>query len=155
MDQEYNSALGRILAGLVECGGWPCSWNDGLGRSCAAGLLREPGFERLVAAIGEATAVAIGAPTLVESGIVVASRLGPGARDLAATMIREAEVEVIPFAEDHGVVAVDAFLRFGKGRHRANLSFGDCLSHAVAVLAARPLLFVGEDFRHTDIASVL
>lgn len=118
-------------------------------------LLREPGFEPLLAAIGEATAVGIGAPTLVESGIVVAARLGPGARDLAATMIREAEVEVIPFAEDHGIVAVDAFLRYGKGRHRANLNFGDCLSYAVAVLAARPLLFVGEDFRHTDIPAVL
>lgn len=56
-----------------------------------------------------------------------------------------------PFADDHGVVAVDAFLRFGKGRHRANLNFGDCLSYAVATLAARPLLFAGEDFRHTDI----
>ncbi len=103
----------------------------------------------------DASAVGIGAPTLVESGIVVAARLGPGARDLAATMIREAEIEVIPFAEDHGIVAVDAFLRYGKGRHRANLNFGDCLSYAVAVLAARPLLFVGEDFRHTDIPAVL
>ena len=116
-------------------------------------LLKEPGFEDLLDAIGRAPAVAIGAPTLVESGIVVAARLGPKARDLAAGMVREAEVEVIPFAEDHGVVAVDAFLRYGKGRHRANLNFGDCLSYAVATLAARPLLFVGEDFRYTDIVA--
>ena len=118
-------------------------------------LLKEPGFEPLIAAIGEAAAVGIGAPTLVESGIVVAARLGPGARDLAATMIREAEIEVIPFAEDHGILAVDAFLRYGKGRHRANLSFGDCLSYAVAVLASRPLLFIGGDFRHTDVRAAL
>lgn len=69
----------------------------------------------------------------------------------SAAMIRAAGVDVTPFADDHGVVAVDAFLRYGKGRHRANLNFGDCLSYAVATLAARPLLFVGEDFRHTDI----
>jgi ribonuclease VapC len=114
-------------------------------------LLQEPGFEDLVEAIGQVPAVGIGAPTLVESGIVVAARLGPRARDLAAAMVREAEVEVIPFAEDHGIVAVDAYLRFGKGRHRANLNFGDCLAYAVAVLADRPLLFVGDDFRHTDV----
>lgn len=114
-------------------------------------LLREPGSDQLIDLIGRAPAVGIGAPTLVECGIVVSARLGPKARDLAAAMIREAGVDVIPFADDHGVVAVDAFLRYGKGRHRANLNFGDCLSYAVATLAARPLLFVGEDFRHTDI----
>lgn len=114
-------------------------------------LLKEPGFEPLVDAIGRAPAVAIGAPTLVESGMVISARLGPKARDLAAAMVREAEVEVIPFADDHGVVAIDAFLRYGKGRHRANLNFGDCLSYAVATLAARPLLFVGDDFRYTDV----
>ncbi|MDX2059531.1 MAG: type II toxin-antitoxin system VapC family toxin [Gemmatimonadales bacterium] len=114
-------------------------------------LLKEPGCDQLIDLIGRAPAVGIGAPTLVECGIVVSARLGPKARDLAAAMIREAEVDVVPFADDHGVVAVDAFLRYGKGRHRANLNFGDCLSYAVATLAARPLLFVGEDFRHTDI----
>ena len=118
-------------------------------------LLREPGFQELVDAIGGAPAVAIGAPTLDESGLVVSARLGPKARDLAATMVREAAVDVIPFSEDHGVVAVDAFLRFGKGRHRANLNFGDCLSYAVAILAARPLLVVGDDFRHTDVEAAL
>ena len=118
-------------------------------------LFREPGFERLVDAIGAAGPVGVGAPTLVEVGIVVSARLGPKARDLAATMIREAEAEVIPFAEDHGIVAVDAFLRYGKGRHRANLNFGDCLSYAVATLAARPLLFTGDDFRYTDIEAAI
>ena len=114
-------------------------------------LFKEPGFEALVEAVGLAPVVGIGAPTLVEAGIVVAARIGPKARDLAATMIREAGVDVIPFAEDHGIVAADAFLRYGKGRHRANLNFGDCLSYAVATLAARPLLFTGSDFRSTDI----
>lgn len=118
-------------------------------------LLREPGHERLIAAIGEAPAVGIGAPTLVESGFVVAARLGPEARDLAATLVREAEVEVVPFAEDHVIVAVDAFVRYGRGRHRANLNFGDCLAYAVAVLAGRPLLFLGDAFRHTDVIAAL
>ncbi len=117
-------------------------------------LFRERGYQELLDAIGQASIVGIGAPTLVECGIVTAARLGPEARDLAAAMIREAGVDVIPFADDHGVVAVDAFLRYGKGRHRANLNFGDCLAYAVAVLAGRPLLYVGDDFRHTDVPRV-
>jgi ribonuclease VapC len=117
-------------------------------------LFREPGHGRLIEAIGGAAA-AIGAPTLVEASIVVTTRLGPKARDFAATLVREGGIDVIPFADDHAVVAVDAFIRYGKGRHRANLNFGDCLAYAVAILAGRPLLFVGDHFRHTDVAAAL
>jgi len=45
---------------------------------------------------------------------------------------------------------VDAWLRFGKGRHFAALNFGDCLSYATAVIAAEPLLCIGDDFPQTD-----
>jgi len=48
--------------------------------------------------------------------------------------------------------AVDAWLRYGRGRHPASLNFGDCLAYAVARLANEPLLFVGKDFAQTDIA---
>ncbi len=116
-------------------------------------LLREPGYLNLLEAIGTAPKVAIGAPTLVESSMVVTARLGPASRDLAATMMREGGIDIVPFSEDHSIVAVDAFLRYGKGRHRANLNFGDCMAYAVACLADRPLLFLGEDFRHTDITA--
>lgn len=60
-------------------------------------------------------------------------------------------MEVIPLTADHYRVAVDAFLRFGKGRHPAALNFGDCLTYAVASLAGMPPLFVGDDFSRTDL----
>jgi ribonuclease VapC len=44
---------------------------------------------------------------------------------------------------------VDAWLRFGKGRHFAALNFGDCLSYATAVITAEPLLCIGDDFPQT------
>ncbi len=47
---------------------------------------------------------------------------------------------------------MDAWLRYGKGKHAAALNFGDCLSYAVARLADEPLLFVGDDFARTDTA---
>ena len=116
-------------------------------------LLKEPGYADLMELIGNAPDVAIGAPTLVESSIVVTGRIGPRARDLAATMVHEGRIDVIAFSEDHSIVATDAFLRYGKGRHRANLTFGNCMAYAVACLANRPLLFLGDDFRHTDVAA--
>jgi ribonuclease VapC len=46
---------------------------------------------------------------------------------------------------------VAAYLRFGQGRHKAQLNFGDCLAYAVARLADEPLLFTGNDFTETDL----
>jgi len=52
--------------------------------------------------------------------------------------------------------AVSAFSRYGKGRgHTARLNLADCLVYAVAKSVAAPLLFIGDDFTRTDIASVL
>jgi ribonuclease VapC len=65
--------------------------------------------------------------------------------------VQEASLAIIPFTEDHWRVAVEAYARFGKGRHAASLNFGDCLTYAVARLAERPLLFVGSDFAKTDL----
>jgi ribonuclease VapC len=57
----------------------------------------------------------------------------------------------VAFGEPHWRAALEAFRRFGKGRHPAGLNFGDCLSYAVARVAGHPLLFVGNDFSCTDI----
>ena len=45
-------------------------------------------------------------------------------------------------------------MRFGKGRHRAALNFGDCMTYAVAKLSEQPLLAVGDDFPQTDLVMV-
>lgn len=97
--------------------------------------------------------VAIGAPTLFETALVLASGRGSrGALALSAFQ-RENELAVIPFDELHAATARDAFARYGKGRHPAALNYGDCMTYATAKLAAAPLLYVGEDFAKTDLAS--
>jgi ribonuclease VapC len=63
----------------------------------------------------------------------------------------ETEPTIIPFGEAHWRSAVDAYLRYGKGRHRAALNFGDCMAYAVAKLAQQPLLCAGADFAKTDL----
>ena len=52
-------------------------------------------------------------------------------------------------------LAIEAFRRFGKGRHRARLNLGDCFAYALAKSRSEPLLFKGDDFRHTDIRAAL
>lgn len=114
-------------------------------------LLHQPDAESLLDAIAEADIVGVGAPTLLESAIVVAARLGAAARAVPLEFAREGDIEILPFGEHHLVCAIEAFERYGKGRHRAALNFGDCLAYATAYIADQPLLFVGNDFTLTDI----
>ena len=113
---------------------------------------REPGWEDLLDRLAGAGAVAAGTPTLAETGIVLTARLGRAADGVLERLIDELGVQEIPFGEIHWREAVDAFRRYGKGRHHAALNFGDCMTYAVARLAGEPLLFVGDDFARTDAA---
>lgn len=114
-------------------------------------FFKEPNFENLLEKINTAETGAIGAPTLVECGIVLSARLHQDARGLLARFLEEANISRIPFTDAHYSIAVGAWLTFGKGRHPAGLSFGDCCAYAIARLAEMPLLFTGDDFSKTDI----
>jgi ribonuclease VapC len=99
----------------------------------------------------DADVVRVGAPTVAETAIVLsARRKTAGTSDLHA-LLRELGATMVPFSDAHGAEAVRAYRAFGRGRHRAALNFGDCLSYAVASLADDALLFVGDDFTRTDI----
>lgn len=65
--------------------------------------------------------------------------------------MQEGDIKVIDFTADHWLAAADAFLRYGKGRHRAALNYGDCMSYAVATVRGEPLLCKGGDFAATDL----
>jgi len=116
-------------------------------------VLKEAGYQDLLAKIEAAPGIAIGAPTLVETLIVLTARLRGESLPVVKQLLIAAEAEVIPFSEDHSHAALQAHVRFGKGRHRAALNFGDCLSYATASVAGQPLLFVGDDFSRTDIVA--
>ncbi|MEN8165312.1 MAG: type II toxin-antitoxin system VapC family toxin, partial [Acidobacteriota bacterium] len=96
----------------------------------------------------------IGAPTLTETSIVLSARLDVDARTLMARFLDESGITVVPFGEAHYAAAVEAWLRFGKGRHPAQLNFGDCMSYAIAKVADQPLLCIGDDFVKTDLEPV-
>jgi ribonuclease VapC len=114
-------------------------------------VFQEPGFEEILERMGAAPGVAAGSPTLAETGIVLQARVGENSHGLLERMLDELGVQEVPFGELHWRETVDAFRRFGEGRHPAALNFGDCMTYAVAQLAGEPLLFVGDDFSQTDI----
>jgi len=108
-------------------------------------------------ALVQAPTRAVGAPTLVETAMVLAGRRAAaslGARSDLALVMSRFEVAVLPFTQDHWLTAWAAFLRYGKGRHPAGLNFGDCLTYAVARLSGLSLLCIGDDFAQTDLALV-
>ena len=113
-------------------------------------VLREPAAERLLQRMRDASFLAIGAATLLETGIVLSARLNDDARGLLARVLQESGITVVDVTEAHLGVAMDAWLRYGKGRHPASLNFGDCMSYAISVVAGAPLLCVGDDFPQTD-----
>lgn len=117
-------------------------------------LLKEDGHERLLDRIADATSLSVGAPTVVETGMVLVSRMGVLGRTLLSRFLQEAGVEVVACTEEHWSVAVDAFEEYGKGRSPAGLNFGDCLTYAIAAVAGEPLLCLGDDFVRTDLQLV-
>jgi ribonuclease VapC len=114
-------------------------------------IFREEGHQEILRCLLDDPAPGIGAPTLAETGIVLEARLGSSSRGILERFLDEVGVQEIPFGELHWREAVDAYRRYGKGRHAASLNFGDCMTYAVAVLAGEPLLFIGDDFAQTDL----
>ncbi len=82
--------------------------------------------------------------------VALGRRGEPGLEQMQA-LIERLELEVVPLSDDQAKLAIEAFRRFGKGRHPAGLNFGDCFSYALAKATGEPLLSKGEDFSQTDI----
>jgi ribonuclease VapC len=118
-------------------------------------LIEEEGWRRLSEAVEVAGVVGIGAPTLVETDMVMLGRFDLRGGGLVAQFLEENHVIVVPFEAEHRRIAAEAFIRYGKGHHPAALNYGDCMTYATAYIAGNPLLFVGKDFAKTDIPVAL
>lgn len=92
----------------------------------------------------------------LETCMALASRLDVSpaqANALFDDFVAEADLAVVAIDDRIGALAVACFEAFGKGRHPAKLNLGDCLSYACARACQSPLLFKGDDFSQTDIAT--
>lgn len=117
-------------------------------------LLGEAGGPALAAVLDRSRLAFMSAATAVELGIVLEARIGPAAPEKIGRFIRDAQIEVVPVDPVHVSRAVEGWRRFGKGRHRAALNFGDCFTYALASVTGRPVLCTGDDFGHTDLEVV-
>ena len=118
-------------------------------------FLREAGSDRVLETLEAAEVCRVGAPTLVETAMVLTGRLGDDGRTMLLSFLQEENIDVLSFGEAHWRIAQSAFVRYGKGRHPAALNFGDCLTYATVYVAGEPLLCVGEDFAQTDLELAL
>jgi len=115
-------------------------------------LYREPEASVFARLIYDADLCRISVATYVELSMVIENQLGPEGMRQAEAFFRRAGIVIEPVTLDHGELARQAFLDFGKGRHRAGLNYGDCFSYALAKATGEPLLFKGNDFSLTDIS---
>lgn len=114
-------------------------------------LYREPEAADFTRLIHDAEMCRISVANYVELSMVIEHQLGPEGMRQAEAFFRRAGVTIEPVTVDHGDLARQAFLDFGKGRHKAGLNFGDCFSYALAKATGEALLFKGNDFKQTDI----
>ena len=63
------------------------------------------------------------------------------------------QIAVVDMPAATADLAIDAYARYGKGRHPAALNFGDCFAYACAKHFDVPLLYKGNDFAQTDIGA--
>ena len=118
-------------------------------------LLDEPEAEQFRAAVEEDMTRLVSAATLLETAVVIEARKGePGGRELDS-LIQKAEIVVVAVDAEQVSEARRAYRRFGKGRHRASLNFGDCFVYALAKTLDAPVLFKGNDFTLTDLKRAL
>lgn len=114
----------------------------------------EPEAEVFAEAIERDPVRLVSAASVLEASIVVMARHGDaGARELDLFLLK-AQAEVVPVTAEHAALGRDAWARYGKGRHAAGLNLGDCFAYALARASGEPLLFKGDNFRHTDVAVV-
>lgn len=113
-------------------------------------IQNEPEAENFGTCVTAASAVAVPASCYLEACMVLRRR--PGGRADLDRLLALASMTFIPLDEAISRLAADAFTRYGRGTgHPAALNFGDCIAYATAMHLDCPLLFKGDDFRHTDV----
>ena len=118
-------------------------------------LFGEPEAEAFSRAIADDPKKLISVFNALETSIVVEAKKGEaGGRDLDL-LLHRARIEIAAMNVDQVELARSAWRHYGKGNHPAGLNIGDCCAYALSKYSGEPLLFKGEDFKQTDIPSVL
>lgn len=118
-------------------------------------LLREPGAEPIEERLADAPTRLMSIVNRVELSFVIEGRYREAGRLDLERLLAESQIEIAAATPQQAELAIEAFRRYGKGRHPARLNIGDCFAYALAKATDLPLLFKGGDFASTDIRSAL
>lgn len=122
---------------------------------CAV-LLGEDDGDAYALKIRDASMALTSAVAIYEATVALVRAKGmevAAARREVDAMLHLGKVQTMEIGEAEGARALDAFDRYGKGRHPARLNMGDCFAYACSKTQGVPLLYKGDDFSQTDIAS--
>ena len=114
-------------------------------------LFQEPEAEDFARLILAADICRLSVANQLELAIVLERQARPDAARQAEAFLRAAAIVVEPVTLQQGALARQAYYDFGRSRHRARLTFGDCFAYALAKAMDEPLLFKGRDFLQTDV----
>lgn len=114
-------------------------------------LLAEPEKSQFLDMIDQADRCIVSAVSRVEMSLVLEGRNGDIGKLELDNFFRVSGAEIVAVTLQQVDLAIDAFRRFGRGRHKAGLNMGDCFSYALAKALDVPLLFKGDDFARTDL----
>jgi len=119
-------------------------------------VIEEPPYHEYFEAMLASPSIRISAANFLEAAIVVDRHPDPGAAARFDALVNRLGIMIEPVTAHQASIARAAHQRFGRGtEHPARLNFGDCFAYALARDFDEPLLFVGQDFVHTDVRRVL
>jgi ribonuclease VapC len=118
-------------------------------------LLREADAALFDKVLVDAEARLMSAVTRVELSFVIEGRKRQAGRADVERLLDETDIDIAAVTPQQAELAIEAFRRYGKGRHPAALNIGDCFAYALAKATGHPLLFKGDDFAQTDIRPAL
>ena len=111
--------------------------------------------ERFMAAIADDPRRLFSAASYVETSSVIYGRRQHAGLKALDALLHRFDMEIIDVTTEQAMIAREAYVRYGRGNHRAGLNLGDCFSYALAKVENEPLLFKGNDFSRTDLVSAL
>ena len=118
-------------------------------------ILQEPGHQKIGRVLRAEDKLHMSTATWVELGVVADRRLSEANRRRLDAMIDGLGIVLVPLSAAQARRARQAHRRYGPGSGTlARLNMGDCFSYALAIELDEPLLFVGDDFAHTDVQQV-
>ena len=115
-------------------------------------ILQEPGHQKVGRVLRAEDTLHMSTATWVELGVVADRRLSEVNQHRLDAMIDGLGIVLVPLSMAQARRARQAHQRYGPGSgSAARLNMGDCFSYALAIELDEPLLFVGDDFTHTDV----